>query len=188
MMKLKFILGIFVMLTSLAAQAATGFKVRSFSSSPLEENVASIFETTYVGQCPGVVRTTPEAWFTSDRTQTASGQRVRIDNVTPGMNPSPYPFTDREYSNGLASEHTWFQVDSIHHGRAFSVNEGENKLRFVIYSGARIVEEGSFSLDVVITENKVRRDMECHWESRCNPLPSGGSNCAQEWVCRCPNY
>jgi hypothetical protein len=187
-MRSKFIFGIFLLCQSLAAQAGTGFLVRSFSSSPIEENVATILETIYVGQCPGVVRTTPEAWFASETVSKAESQRVKIENISPGMRPDPYPYTDRAYWNGKMSEHTWLQLDSKHRGRTFSVKEGENNLRYLVYVGRRIVEQGTFSLDVKITKNEARRDMQCRWETRCRPSPNGGSVCSQEWECRCPYY
>ena len=180
-------LGMCLTLSAGLAKAETGLLVRSFSNSQAKSNFATIVQTQYVGQCPGVAYSYPEAWFTSDTTGVAPGLRVKIQNVSPGMNPNPYPYTDREYSSGVVSEHTFLGIDTRHHGQTFSVQPGDNTLQYSIAKGAQVLEAGTFSLNVELLSRIENRPYECRWEKRCYPTPSG-TRCESYLDCRCPFY
>jgi hypothetical protein len=165
--------------------AETGLVVRSFADSETKKNVATIIETRYVGQCPGTDYTYPEAWFVSDKTPVGSGLRVKVQNVTPGMNQDPYPYTDRGYSSGVLSEHTFLSLDTKHRGRTFSVQSGDNTLQYTIAKGSQVVETGSFNLKVDLLSRVENRPTQCTLERRCYPTPAG-VQCETYWECRCP--
>jgi len=167
------------------AQAESGLLVRSFSSQPVEMNSANIVETIYTGMCPGLSRSTPEAWFQSSSIPTGDGQRVRLENVSPGMNPNKLPFTDRGYEKGPTSEHTWLGVSSEHRGRSFGVQAGVNNIDYKITKGDQVVDSGSFQLNVQITQFYQPRNQECTWRRNCYPTPTE-TRCMPEWECRCP--
>lgn len=167
------------------SRAETGLLVQSFTGSGAQKNVATIIETRYVGQCPGTDYTYPEAWFSSDTTPVGSGLRVKVQNVTPGMNQDPYPYTDRGYSSGVLSEHTFLGLDTKHRGRTFSVRVGDNSLQYTIAKGNQKVETGSFNLKVELLPRYENRPYQCNLERRCYPTPSG-VKCESYWDCRCP--
>jgi len=177
--------GLCLILSAGIVKAETGFTVRSFNGSGVQTNFATILETQYVGQCPGVAYSFPEAWFGSDATSVGPGVRVKIQNVSPGMSQNPYPYADRGYSSGTLSEHTFLGLDTKHHGQTFSVQPGDNTLQFSIGKGTQVLEEGTFSLYVELLKQIENRSYECTWERRCYPTPSG-VQCQPYLDCRCP--
>ena len=169
-----------------SASAETGLVIRSFSSQPLQLNSATVIETVYVGQCPGVKRTNPEAWFQSESTTTAEGLRVKLENISPGMDPNRIPYADRSYAKGPTSEHTWLDIASRHRGQTFSVQAGVNDIQYTIKNGDKVVESGVFQVDIQINQISEPRYPQCTWRTNCYPTPYGGTQCRQDWECTCP--
>jgi hypothetical protein len=147
----------------------------------------------YYGQCPGYSKGTTDAWFRSETTATAPNLRVKVKNVTEGMNKDPYPFTDREYDKGNRSEHTVLKPSHRHRGSTFSVINGLNKFKYKIYDTANdnaVVEKGEFEVNIFIDVLNVEKNMVPEWEWRCTGgypggYPGGGQNCGwyQTWKC-----
>jgi hypothetical protein len=135
-----------------ASALAAELQVRSRTG--YQTNRVEFRRVEYVGQCPGIDITsgTLRGEFISEETPPAPGRRVRIQNVTRGMSGDPYPFTDREYSRGNASEAFEFGIDDRHRGQTFSVLAGENELEYEIYQDNRVIEEGTFAIDVAIND------------------------------------
>lgn len=156
----------------------------------------------YVGQCPGTsISSGPlRGEFVSDTTPPAPGRRVIIRNVTEGMKRDPSPFTDRDYSKGQYSQSFDFGIDDRHRTRTFSVFEGENEFEYEIREKDKVIEQGSFTADVLIQDVGVfPRDAICSNELKCrNELVDCGTNddgsrrqqtrerCYTTTNCRCP--
>lgn len=123
----------------------------------------------YVGGCPGIAiePNTAKARFTSSSAPPAPGQRVRIRNVTKGMDNGPYPYADRQYEQGRYSEGFNLKLGYRHRSQTFSVLEGKNQFEYEIYDLQRVIERGSFTALVAIKEaGTFPRDRVCthRWE------------------------
>jgi tetratricopeptide (TPR) repeat protein len=88
------------------------------------------------------------AWFVSPTLPPAPNLRVIIRNVTPGMNPKPFPYTNRIYDNGWISEELILGFGTKHDGDAFVLMDGKNDLTYEIKQGDRVLESGSFSATI----------------------------------------
>lgn len=111
----------------------------------------------YVGGCPGIAiePNTAKARFTSDSALPAPGRRVRIRNITKGMDNQPYPYTDRQYEQGRYSEGFDLHLEYRHRNQTFSVLESENKFEYEIYEiyeDDRVIEKGSFTAVVAVSD------------------------------------
>ena len=119
-----------------------------------EPNLIKFKRTEYVGQCPGTVYYPDKikARFISASNPPAPQRRVIIKNLTEGMNNDPYPYTDREYSNGQYSESFNFSFGDKHRTQAFSVLEGQNKLEYAIREGDTVIEKGALTAEVTVKD------------------------------------
>lgn len=184
-----------------ASALAAELQVRSRTG--YKTNRVEFRRVEYVGQCPGIEITsgTLRGEFISEETPPAPGRRVRIRNVTRGMSGDPYPFTDREYSRGKVSEAFEFGINDRHRGQTFSVLEGENELEFEIYQDNRVIEEGTFAIDVAINDVGVfPREAICSESVQCreeevvcgknddgSPRRGTRERCFTVTDCKCPN-
>ena len=139
---------------------------------------------TYTGTCPGVEVTKREAKFVSLTTAPERGLRVKVKNVTPGLDDSPYPFTDRKYDKGSASEKTFLFPKDKHKRKTFSVVEGENNFEYIIKKGRTVLEAGRFNANIVLSDKTLERNRQPFQEWVCSPDP-WGSNCRWEVYWRC---
>ncbi len=132
-----------------------------------ELNQASITETQYEGECPGTDSSYQEAQFSSSKTPPAPGRRVIVRNVTRGVASDPYPFTDREYDEGRASETTRMAFGTNHSGRRLHVLEGENNFEYEIRERNRVIDSGSFTAVIEKLTDVKRRDATASTQSVC---------------------
>ncbi|AUT03341.1 hypothetical protein CLI64_24610 [Nostoc sp. CENA543] len=148
---------------SLPTSAEVGFEVEG--QSELNQIVLPLFR--YVGECPssetyiGKVK----AWFTSSTEPPKVGRRVIIRNISRGMSPDKFPFTDRDYSNGRASESTEITFGTKHRNSVFVVKGKENEFEYEIRQDNSVIERGEFTAFVrgsstvsEITRNKIEVD------------------------------
>lgn len=189
-----------VMATSgLRAQTTPAFfRVSNASSSDI--NLIQFKRADYVGQCPGTgfSPNVISARFASTKTPPAPNRRVVIQNVTPGMETDPYPYTDRSYDRGELSEDFELRVSKEHKTRSFSVLEGENKFSYQIKENEQVIEEGSFTAQVSIQNLGVfsreaicEEKLECRNNSDCYDRDgkrkrSGDQRCYKTRSCHCP--
>jgi hypothetical protein len=118
-----------------------------------------------VGKCLGslyvppntVTTTTPyttqvgaRASFISHTTPPAPGLRVIIQNITPEIDQSVNPYTDREYFQGDRSEAFMIKQDITQSSRYLTVTPGINRFTYQIQQGKQIVESGSFTTSVTV--------------------------------------
>lgn len=170
-------------LVSGLAFAAPGFVVDSANGPRTDAIVME--RVVYTGACPGTTLNPVRGYFFDPDTPTIPGRRVRIVNVTPGMNGDPYPYTDRQYQSGGRSEKIDFFPRSHHGQRYFSVAEGLNDFEVTYSDGGRVVETKSFQFPVMVTTRYQGRWPVCRVEQRCGPGPNGGSVCYPQTVCDC---
>jgi hypothetical protein len=184
-----------------ATANAAEFRVRSQTG--YQVNRIEFRRVEYVGQCPGIVVSSGalNGQFISATAPPAPGRRVKIQNVTEGMKNDPYPFTDREYDQGQYSQSFEFGIDDRHRGQAFSVLEGENEFEYEIRENNRIIEQGSFTAEVVINDVGVfPRDTICSEKLECRDenvdcgIDANGDRrirtrqrCFTTTSCTCPN-
>ena len=175
-----FILGIGV--SAIAAE----FQVETPTG--FETNIIPFTTVTYAGQCPGIgfIPAKLKARFKSSTTPTAPSRKVKIINVTEGMDKDPYPYTNRKYDKGEYSEGFDFAIGKKQRTRTFSVIEGENQFKYEIRENDRIIEEDSFSARVVINDGGVvSRDRVCTDHLECQG--SGKHRvCNSVRSCSCP--
>lgn len=140
-------------------------------------NRATRIVTNYTGDCPGIYRgNTFVARFTSSVNPPKPGQRVIIHNVTPGVDRSNAPYTDREYDKGRSSEATITTISRSHDKQYLGVLPGLNKFKFYIVTGRkkrdyRVVTEGNF--DAVIDQKSVTRQQNAKWNSETFCIETG---------------
>ena len=170
-------------LVSCLAFAAPGFVVDSVNG-PRTDAIL-LEHVVYTGGCPGSTLNPVRGYYFDTEVPTAAGRRVRIVNVTPGMNADPYPFTDREYKAGGRSEKIDFFPRSNHGQRYFSVAEGLNDFEVTYLDGGRVVETKFFQFPVMVTTRYQQRWPVCRVEQRCGASPNGGSVCYPQTVCDC---
>ncbi len=170
------------------------------SSGSYNSNLMEFNRVTYIGQCPGTVLEPNilKARFTSNSTLPNVGRRVIIRNVTEKMNNNPYPYTNREYSNGRYSESFNVKINIEHKEQTLSILEGENNFAYEIEENKQILEKGNFtamvkvnSLSGVFRRDKVcRMDKECvtryYDENRHSKKPRSYQQCYPVEKCSCP--
>lgn len=122
-------------------------------------NRVSALMVEYTGECPGKDEP-PDmtAWFISDSTPTGRRRRVRITNVTTGLDPNRLPYTDRGYDQNKSSEKISFRFGNKHGDSRFRVRPGLNQFQYQIREGNdRILEEGTFAANFDLeTRSQVR--------------------------------
>ncbi|MBD2354904.1 hypothetical protein H6G41_09755 [Tolypothrix sp. FACHB-123] len=128
---------------SLPTNSEVGFEIEG--QSQLNQIVIPLFR--YVGECPSsaVYATKVTAWFTSSTEPPSKGRRVIIRNISRGMSPDKFPFTDRDYSKGRASESTDIIFGTKHSNNIFVVRENTNEFEYEIRQDNSVVERGQFS-------------------------------------------
>jgi hypothetical protein len=185
----------------LTANPSTG-QLRVRSQTGVQMNQVEFKRVEYVGQCPGtnISANALSGEFVSDTTPPAPGRRVIIRNVTAGMNSDPYPFTDREYEKGQASEGFGFGISDRHRGQALSVIKGLNQFEYEIREKNSILEQGKFTVDVVVRDMGVfPRDAICSEQLQCrdesvdcgrnddgSPRKGKRQRCYTTRNCQCP--
>lgn len=92
------------------------------------------------------------ARFVSPATPPSVGLRVVIRNVTFVSSGNGFPYTDREYNTGSASETFNLNLFNRHHGRFLAIQPGTNRLSYEIKQGELTVESGQFSIDVALKQ------------------------------------
>ncbi|MDX2231477.1 MAG: hypothetical protein NW220_17710 [Leptolyngbyaceae cyanobacterium bins.349] len=88
------------------------------------------------------------ARFVSPSTPPSVGLRVVIRNVTLGSSGDGFPYSDREYSTGSASETFNLSLFNRHHGGFLAIQPGTNHLSYEIKQGEAAIESGQFYINV----------------------------------------
>lgn len=132
-----------------------------------ELNAASITNIEYRGECPGQKAGTVPARFMSATTPPAPGRRVVVRNVSLGVRDNPFPFTDRDYSQGRSSEATLMSYGTKQELRTFSVIPGVNNFEYEIRQSDRVVDKGNFQATVQFQKDVERRWADCNREQYC---------------------
>ncbi len=143
--------------------APVGFVVDGQS----ELNAASITDIEYRGECPGKQAGTVPARFMSATTPPAPGRRVVVRNVSLGVRDNPFPFTDRDYSQGRSSEATLMSYGTKQELRTFSVIPGVNNFEYEIKQGDRVIDKGNFQATIQFQQDVERRWADCDREQYC---------------------
>lgn len=169
-----------------ASPPAVGFIVDGQS----QLNVANITDIEYRGECPGRVAGTVPARFMSAATPPAPGRRVVVRNVSLGVRDNPFPFTDRNYSEGRSSEPTQMAYGTQHELRTFSVIPGVNNFEYEIKQSDRVVDKGTFQSTIQFQKEVERRWANCDREQYCTngkPLDKcEDRNLKYRTKCTCP--
>lgn len=145
-------------------------KLRVRSETGYQENQIEFKRVEYVGQCPGtnISSGSLSAEFVSETMPPAPGRRVIIRNVSEGMNSDPYPFTDREYERGKASENFKFGISDRHRSQSLSVWQGKNQFEYEIREKNQAIEQGKFIVEVAVRDMGVfPRDSICSEQVQC---------------------
>lgn len=132
-----------------------------------ELNAASITDIEYRGECPGKKAGTVSARFMSATTPPAPGRRVIVRNVSLGVRDNPFPFTDRDYSQGRSSEATLMSYGIKQELRTFSVIPGLNNFEYEIKQGDRVIDKGNFQATIQFQQDVERRWADCDREQYC---------------------
>lgn len=155
-----------------------------------ELNMASITDIEYRGECPGKKAGTVPARFMSSATPPAPGRRVVVRNVSLGVRDNPFPFTDRDYSQGRSSEATLMSYGTKQELRTLSVIPGVNNFEYEIRQGDRVIDKGNFQSTIQFQKDIERRWADCNREQYCT---SGKSldkcedrNLRYRTKCTCP--
>lgn len=162
-----------------------------------DANKLTFQQTEYVGQCPGtgISPNVIQGRFVSRTLPPASGRRVLIRNVTPGLNNDPFPYTDRNYSDDQYSEGFDFSLGDRHRRQTFSVIAGVNQFQYEISERKQILERGTLTADVIIKEIGVfpreaicTEQLQCRDESvNCGDDKKGTrQRCYTTSSCNCP--
>jgi hypothetical protein len=109
--------------------------------------------STVTRETPYATQVGASASFISKTTPPATGLRVIIENITPAVDQSSRPYTDREYVQGDRSEAFTVKQDIAQSSRHLTVTPGMNTFAYQIQRGKQIVESGSFTT-VIETETK----------------------------------
>ncbi len=132
-----------------------------------ELNLANITDIEYRGECPGRKAGTVPARFMSSATPPAPGRRVVVRNVSLGVRDNPFPFTDRDYSQGRSSEATLMSYGTKQELRTFSVIPGVNNFEYEIKQGDRVIDKGTFQSTIQFQKDMERRWASCNREQYC---------------------
>ncbi len=127
----------------LPTEPEIGFEVEG--QSELNQIVVPLFR--YVGECPSskIYADKVKAWFTSSTQPPRKDRKVIIKNISRGMSPDNFPFTERDYSKGRSAESTDITFGTGHRGRVFVVRDNENEFEYEIRENNSVVERGQFS-------------------------------------------
>lgn len=155
-------------------------------------NAVTLTAINYTGDCPGASDPEVRAWFVSSTSPPAPDHRVLIRNVTTGMNPDDYPYTNRDYDEGRVSAPTTMQFGTEHGRRRFRVLPGLNQFEYQITDKDTdaVIEAGSFTALIQQTTTTQDRPSSCRREQACANSSVGISACADiRWrtQCSCPN-
>jgi hypothetical protein len=187
------LLTLFWQTTTAFSQETTQAEIVVRDRGGIAVNQVNFNRVEYVGQCSGLVYVPSElrAQFVSNTTPPASGRRAIVRNVTKGINSNPYPFTDREYSQGRYSEGFDIQIGYEHNQRDFSVIVGENQLEYEIKeSNGNIIERGTFPIQVSVNDQGIfAREAICREEWNCTEEQHGDRKdriCHPLRTCQCP--
>lgn len=173
------------LIVSSAAAASPGFVFETASGS--RSDVLEFEQVVYTGMCPGSELSPVRGYYVDPDQPTGGGRRVKIVNVTQGMDSDPYPYTDRDYSSAGRSEKIDFYPGSEHRRRWFSVADGINDFEVTLTQGQRVIETKRFSFPVVVKMRSEPRVPTCRIEPDCRPTPpNGGVICTPRTVCSCP--
>lgn len=132
-----------------------------------ELNAASITDIEYRGECPGQQAGTAAARFMSTTTPPAPGRRVVVRNVSLGVRDNPFPFTDRDYSQGRSSEATLMSYGTKQELKTFSVIPGVNNFEYEIRQSDRVIDKGNFQATIQFQKDVERRWADCNREQYC---------------------
>lgn len=179
---MKSIVALASSMVSAVAFAAPGFVIDS-ATGPRTDAIL-MERVVYTGACPGSTLEPVRGYFFDPEVPTVAGRRVKIINVTPGMDSNPYPYTDREYRSGGRSEKIDFVPRSNHGQRYFSVVEGINDFEVTYTDGGRVIETKSFQMPVSVNTRYEGRWPVCRVTSDCHYGP-GGTICYPRTVCEC---
>lgn len=105
----------------------------------------------YTAEAPG------RAVFISRTTLPTPGLRVVIRNVTPGIDQTPSPYTDREYDKTSTSEEFKVNVSANHRSRYLAVREGKNDFSYEIKRANTVIESGSFTTTIYRQTRTIER-------------------------------
>jgi hypothetical protein len=125
-------------------QPEVGFEIEG--QSELNQIVLPLYK--YVGECPSsqIYVGKVKAWFTSSTEPPKNGRKVIIRNISRGMAPDNFPFTDRDYSKGRSSESTDITTGTQHSNRVFVVKaNNKNDFEYEIRQENSVLERGQFS-------------------------------------------
>lgn len=89
-------------------------------------------------------RADAKVWFRSKTTAPAPGLRVMIRNASQATSVKEMPYSDRDYSQGQASEGFTVGRDNGHQTRFLAVNGGVNRFMYEIRRGSEVIESGEF--------------------------------------------
>ena len=133
-------------------------------------NIFDFIEHIHTGECADRFINKEIGWFKHKDIKPQKGRRVRIYNKTSAEFSKEIPYTDRKYSdNETGSEHINIRIGSTHENRYFKLQEGLNKLAYIIYEGKnfkkskQIIEEGTFNVNVGIETREEEVNIE-NWK------------------------
>jgi hypothetical protein len=155
-----------------------------------ELNQVALAEMIYQGECPGTDTGEIVARFTSTKTPPAPGRRVVVKAVTRGLGSDPFPYTDREYEKGRASEATRLTFGTRHDGAGLRVLPGENQFEYEIKEGGRVIDAGSFTAQIEKRQQTTQRDAAPRTEQVCANSSVAANVCADlrtRTEYKCPN-
>jgi hypothetical protein len=168
---------------SAPTQPEIGFEVQG--QSELNQIVLPLYK--YVGECPSsdIYIGSTKAWFTSSSEPPKNGRRVVIRNVSRGMSPDKFPYTDRDYSKGRASEFTKITTGTEHSGSAFVVRPNySNDFEYEIRQDNSVIERGQFSARISksSTVSEISREKKEVDKGYCAEQGSGLFSRCRRWV------
>lgn len=169
---------------SSSTQPEVGFEVEG--QSQLNQIVLPLYR--YVGECPSsqIYIGKIKAWFTSSTEPPKKGRKVIIRNISRGMSPDNFPFTERDYSKGRSSESTNITIGTEHRNRVFVVKRDNNDFEYEIREENSVIERGQFSAFVTgsSTVSEVNREATETDKGYCAEKGSGllGFLSCRRWV------
>ncbi|MCL1464642.1 hypothetical protein [Argonema galeatum] len=167
-LKTKTILLLFIFALAISTTAA---ELQVETPTGFETDLLPFRSITYAGECPGIgfIPEQLKARFKSSSTTPAPGRKVKIMNVTEGMDDEPYPYTNRKYDKGKYSERFDMSIAKKHRTRSFSVIEGDNEFKYEVSENNAIIEQDSFTAKVVINDGGVvERNQVCTSRLECD--------------------
>jgi hypothetical protein len=167
---------------SLPTESEIGFEVEG--QSELNQIVVPLFR--YVGECPSskIYAGRVKAWFTSSSQSPRNGRKVIIRNISRGMSPDNFPFTERDYSKGRSSESTNITFGTQHRDSVFVVRDDSNEFEYEIREDNSVVERGQFSAFVnrSSTVSEISREATERDKGYCAEPGKGFFSRCRRWV------